>query len=64
MAGNEVGNALEGEYKDRMWFALSSLAKCNVNPGTKRVAYPKRDNFDNNLDCSGKPVTKQIFSTQ
>ena len=62
MAGNEVGNALEGEYKDGMWFAFSSLAKCNVNPGTKRVVYLKRENFNNNLDRSGKPVTKQIFS--
>lgn len=63
MAGNEGGNALEGEYKDGMWIALSSLAKCNVNPGTKRVVYLKRENF-NNLDPSGKPVTKQIFSAQ
>lgn len=64
MAGNEVRNTLEGKYKDGMWFALSSLAKCSVNPGTERDVYLKRENFINNLDQSGKPVTMQIFSAR
>lgn len=64
MAGNEVRNTLEGKYKDGMWFALSSFAKCSVNPGTERAVYLKRENFINNLDRSGKPVTMQIFSAQ
>lgn len=64
VAGNEVGNTLEGKYKDGMWFALSSLAKCSVNPGTESAIYLKRENFNNNLDLSGKPVTMQIFSAQ
>lgn len=37
MAGNEVKNALEKEYKDGIWFAFSCLAKYSVNPGTKEL---------------------------
>lgn len=64
MAGNAGGNAFEREYKDRMRFALSSLAKYSVNQGTKRVVYLKREKFNNDLDHSGKLVTKQIVSVQ